>query len=331
MMETDSDGIGNNDEIFPRKSFIDAIDLSLFKYGVCVLRGDSGIGKSYVAEMYKKKAEKERKFKHIFVVNASNQNIQKSMEHMAQEMCLNYLDENSNPVTFEKIFKLLGENIASKKAANEALLIFDNAEEKFFMKCYDKAQNIKMLILTQRGKDYLTDIEEKGIIHLKPYDNLESLTAVKTFFDHHHLVLQDQGLYSYLIEILRGFPLAIYQALNEIKFRAAKEKKNIDMPVDELMKKFIDDGNQACNVDVIKEVEDPYLQIVCFIVKTSFERLSNHGGDRGRNARKLLLLMSYMDCSYLFKEMFDGDDTNEGYGVVLKVLVDSGIITYERR
>ena len=32
-------GIENNDEIFPRKPFIDAIDLSLFKYGVCVLSG----------------------------------------------------------------------------------------------------------------------------------------------------------------------------------------------------------------------------------------------------------------------------------------------------
>ena len=154
---------------------------------------------------------------------------------------------------------------------------------------------------------------------------------MKTFFDYHHLVLQDQGLYSNLIEILRGFPLAIYQTLNEIKFRADKEKANIDMPVDDLIKKFIDYGNNECNVDVIKEVEDPYLQIVCFIVKTSFERLSKLDGNRGRNARKLLLIMSYMDCSYLFKEMFDGDDTNESYGDVLKVLEDSRIITYEKR
>ena len=189
-----------------------------------------------------------------------------------------------------------------------------------------------MLILTHREKDYLTDFEEKGIVHLKPYDNQEGVTAVKTFFDHHHLVLQDQGLYSHLIEILRGFPLAIYQTLNEIKFMAAKERANIDMPVDDLIRKFIDYANKACNIDAIKEVEDPYLQIVCFIVKTSFERLSKLDGDRGRNAKKLLLIMSYMDCSYLFKEMFDGDDdTNESYGDVLKVLEDSRIISYEKR
>ena len=322
------------DEIFPRRNVISTIETALQKYGVCVLKGASGIGKSFISQKFLKKATQERKFKQIFVVNVSDSNIEKSMHHMAQEMGLAIVEDHSSPLAFDKIFKQLWDMISVDQVMNDVLIIFEDAEVKFFLKCYDHAKQIKMLILTKCEEDYLTDFDEEEIIRLLPYNNTEGIDAVKGFFDCNNLAVRDVRLYDTLIEKLQGFPLALYQVLNEIMFRIALEKRKENVPIDDIIETYIDLGSTTNNVYPNNEIDDPHIKIVGMIIKRSFSRLIKLREDLGMATRKLFVIMSYMDSNYLYEEMFkniDGEERTQDFENSLKVLKDMRLLSYENR
>ena len=324
----------NNDHLFQRTTIIKRIETSLEECGFCVVRGESGIGKSYLASQFSKQALEKKKFKHVLVINVSDDNIEKSIHNIAQETGLDIQDESSKPLTANKLFKMVWERIENQNFKNDFLVVFEDAEIKFFNKCYDHARNIRMLILTKCEEELLSECRESAIIHLQPYNNDEGRVAVKKFLDQHNLIIHDQSLYDCFVEKLRGFPLAIYQVLNKIKFRVVKENRRKYLPIDDIMKEYIGLGNNVKNVKVIKEIDDPHLQLVSVIVKTSFERLIALEEGLGRAARKLFQIMSYMDSNFLFDEMFrkkDGNDTDHDYGNALDTLEEMKLLTYEER
>ena len=319
------------EDIFPRKSIIRTIETLLKDKCAIVLRGESGIGKSFIAKQFQKKSIKDGTFKRILFVNVSDNNIQKSMDHMAQEMGLDILDESSSPLIFDKLYKKLMEKISNENAEKATLIIFEDAEVKFFMKCYEQFENIKMIISTQCGEDYLTDVEESGIIHLQPYNHTEISKIIEDFEDLHQFNIQDQSLCNYFSDNLRGFPLAIYQVLNEINFQLTKANMKVDMPLNKIVMKCI---NIESTIHTIKEMDDPHIQIVGITIKSSFERLIKLQEDVGRKAKELFHIMSYMDHNYLFKELFmasDGEDKKNNYENALKVLEDMKLLKYEER
>ena len=110
------------------------IETSLEDYGFCVLRGESGIGKSYLASQFATQAVDKKKFKNVLVVNVSDDNIEKSMHNIAQEMGLDIHDENSKPLTIKKLFIMVWGRIESQHVNNNLLMVFEDAELKFFMK-----------------------------------------------------------------------------------------------------------------------------------------------------------------------------------------------------
>ena len=322
------------DDIFPRRNVIGTIETALQKYGVCILKGESGIGKSFISQKFLKKATHEHKFKRIFVVNVSDSNIDKSMYHMAQEMGLAIGEDYSSTLAFDKIFKQLWDKISDDEFMHDMLIIFEDAEVKFFMKCYDHAKQIRMLILTKCEEDYIKDFEEENIIRLLPYNNSEGIDAVKGFLDCNHLTVRDVRLYDTLVEKLRGFPLALYQVLNEIKFRIGWEKREENVPIDDVMRTYIDLGSKLNNVYVNNEIDDPHLQIVGMIINMRFSRLIELRADLGKATRKLFVIMSYMDRNYLYEEMFktgDGEERTKDFENSLQVLKDMRLVSYENR
>ena len=114
------------------------------------------------------------------------------------------------------------------------------------------------------------DFDEEEIIRLLPYNNTEGIDAVKGFFDCNNLAVRDVRLCDTLIEKLQGFPLALYQVLNEIMFRIALEKRKENVPIDDIIETYIDLGSTTNNVYPNNEIDDPHIKIVGMIIKRSF-------------------------------------------------------------
>ena len=93
------------DYFFERTSITNAINSILNDLHTCVIRGPAGVGKSVIARQYAEKYIKNKEFKKVFEINASDDKIEECMSRFAHEMGISNADCNNNPLSLEQSFK----------------------------------------------------------------------------------------------------------------------------------------------------------------------------------------------------------------------------------
>ena len=291
---------------------------------VCIITGESGVGKSVIARQYAEKCVKSKRFKNVHLVNAADDKIEESIRSFACSMGLNIPDDNSKPLQLDEVFQEIYAVIDRRGRKDDTLLIFDDAEGKFLMKHYKYSKAFKSLVVTQCTDNDLSEFDENEIIHIDPYTDDEGFNAIKKFFVHNKLTVEDETLIHKLHQQLRGFPLTIYQCLTKIKIQVSY-RKNMEEPIDTTIKEYLNLENECTKKeDSFDRVDDPHLRIISIIVTDSFQKLKQHDEKLGDLAEKLFLAMSFFDVDYLFAEMFAN---NKNYQSALNNLNEMGLFT----
>ena len=129
--------------IFKRNSILEHIT-SIFKdKNTCILRGPSGVGKSIIARRFEQKCIDEEVFKQVYEVNAADDKIEASMHCFAAGMGIDIQDENNNPLSLDEIFNRIGERMRQNGKGGSHLLVFEDAQEKFLSRYYEKVKDFK--------------------------------------------------------------------------------------------------------------------------------------------------------------------------------------------
>ena len=341
--------------IFERNSILENIT-SIFKdKNTCILRGPSGVGKSIIARRFEQKCIDEEVFKQVYEVNAADDKIEASMHCFAAGMGIDIQDENSNPLSVDEIFNRIGERMRQNGKGGSHLLVFEDAQEKFLSRYYEKVKDFKILVTTKKKQHELKEFDEDALIQIDAFTKKEGVMAIKQFFDHYNLRVQNEGIYLELHDRLGGFPLLVFQVLMKIK-RQAKSRKDIDneTPIDGILRKGIEIANDSENSyreNMQQEVDDPYLRKMGLVVKRIFEYIKENekiddnndiGGKEKTSlngtvtspAERMFLLLSSMDIDYLYQEMFQtiNDSTKvQQYNDSLEHLRTMGLIHFEQR
>ena len=329
---------------FKRHTVLTKIASALMDGNLCIMSGESGIGKTVTASQFAEECTKTKQFKRVYKFNAADDHIEESLKNFVCTMGIDVPDDNSNK-TLEGLFKDVGAKITQNGRNEDTLLIFDDAQEKLLMKYNEYVKDFKSLVVTKKKVDDLREFDNGVILEIDTFNDKEGLSAIKKFFDHHDLTCRDENLYGRLNDQTNGFPLALYQILSQITIKA-KSSSNANQNIDEVLKECIDFKKENLEKEKINGTEDdPRLQIIGLILKHTFEKLkqkdegSGNASEKpekqtGNAAEHLFLIMSFLDINYLFEEMISNipdQATNLKYKNALQELHEMGLFQYENR
>lgn len=343
------------DFIFKRNLILENIKSVLEVKNICILRGSSGVGKSIIAREFEQNCINQEVFKQVYEINAADDKIEASMHSFAAGMGIDIQDENNNPLSVDEIFNRIDERMKQNGKADNHLLVFEDAQERFFSRHYAKVKDFKILVTTKKKQHELKEFEEDALIQVDPFTKKEGVMAIKQFFDHYNLQVQNEGIYQELHDGLGGFPLLIFQVLMKFK-KQAESRKDIDAsaPIDDILRKGVQFGNDSeadYRANMAQEVDDPYLRKTGLVVKRIFEYIKENEKQDDNNdiegkektsshgtvtspAERLFLLLSSMDIDYLYHEMFQTINDSkkvQQYERSLEHLHTMGLIHFEQR
>ena len=321
---------------------------------MCIIRGPSGVGKSIIARLFAKDCVDEGEFKQVFEINAADDKIEASMRNFATGMGIDTLDENSNSIPLDDLFKRIVARVRQKGPVENNLLVFDDAQGKFLSRYYEFVKIFKTLVITKKKAHELKEFNKNAIVQLDSFSKKEGVSAIKQFFDYYQLKVSNEKILEEVNEGLGGFPLAIFKVLKKIKLQVMSmpERGNHE-PIDDIVLKGIEDGRESevtYRENMAKEVDDPHLRMMSLIVKRIFECVNEKEQEESKkdrvdgsktserkhisSAERLFLILSLMDVDYLYQEMFQTINCktkNKQYNENLEHLTDIGLIHIEPR
>ena len=341
------------DFTFKRES-IHKLIKSIFKdNNMCIIRGQSGVGKSIMARRFAQDCVDQNVFKHVYEINAADDKIEASMRNFATGMGIVTLDENSNSIPLDHLFKSIVARIRQKGPVENNLLVFDDAQGKFLSRYYEFVKVFKTLVITKKKVYELKEFDQSTIVQLDSFTKKEGVSAIKQFFAHYDLQVSNEKILEEINDGLGGFPLAIFQVLKKIKSQVMpKAERGNHEPIDDIVLKGIEVAREfevSYREDMAKEVDDPHLRKMTLIVKRIFESINENEQDKSKedhvdgskmsernqisSAERLFLVLSLMDIDYLYQEMFQIKNTikNKQYSENIEHLRNIGLIHIEQR
>lgn len=321
---------------------------------MCIIRGPSGVGKSIMARQFAQDCVDQKAFKQVYEINAADDKIEASMRNFATGMGIDTLDENSNWLPLDDLFKSIVARVRQKGPVENNLLVFDDAQGKFLSRYYEFVKVFKTLVITKKKAHELKEFDECAIAQLDSFTKKEGVAAIKQFFDHYQLNVTNEKILEEVNDGLSGFPLAIFQVLKKIKLQIMEmpERSNNE-PIDDVVLKGVEVGRESevCyRENMANEIDDPHLRKMSLIVKRIFETINEKDQEESikdhvdgstmaeRNqissAERLFLILSLMDIDYLYLEMFQTINCtikNKQYNDILEHLRNIGLIHIEPR